>query len=284
MIRILACVMLFLPRLVWANDGTCQRIVSLAPSVTEVLYDVGLGDRVVGVTRYCRYPEAAQSLPKIGGFYDMSVESIVSLKPSLVVALAEHEGATRSLASLGVPTLIIDHTTPAGIKESFRKLGARCDIEERAATRVKAIERREASLRVCGQATPPLRALVVVGRANEGSSTSSIYVSGNDGFYSGILELLGIQNVNRDSTMTLPTLSPEGLLALKPDVILEVVGQDDPVMTSDRKSLWARYPQLPAVRDNRIFVLNADYATIPGPRYVQLAEDIRAMVLATGGH
>lgn len=284
MIRILACVMLFLPRLVWANDGTCQRIVSLAPSVTEVLYDVGLGDRVVGVTRYCRYPEVAQRLPKIGGFYDMSVESIVSLKPSLVVALAEHEGATRSLASLGVPTLVIDHTTPAGIKESFRKLGARCGIEARAATRVKAIERREASLRVSGQATPPLRALVVVGRANEGSSTSSIYVSGNDGFYSGILELLGIQNVNRDSTMTLPTLSPEGLLALKPDVILEVVGQDDPVMTSDRKSLWARYPQLPAVRDNRIFVLNADYATIPGPRYVQLAEDIRAMVLATGGH
>jgi iron complex transport system substrate-binding protein len=282
MIRLFAVIIVLLPRLVWASDGSCERIVSLAPSVTEVLYDVDLGERVVGVTRYCRYPEAAQKLPNIGGFYDMSVESIVALKPTLVVALAEHESVRRSLENLGVSTLAVDHTTPKGIKESFQKLGARCGVETEAAARVEALERREAALRFADRVVPPLRALVVVGRANEGSPTSSIYVSGNDGFYSGILELLGVLNVNNDATMTLPTLSPEGLLALKPDVILEVVGKDDPAVTTDRKQLWARYPQLPAVRNNRILVLDTDYATIPGPRYVQLAEDVHAMLRGTG--
>jgi ABC-type Fe3+-hydroxamate transport system substrate-binding protein len=108
-------------------------------------------------------------------------------------------------------------------------------------------------------------------------------VSGKDGFYSSILSLLGMKNVNAESTISLPTISPEGILALNPEVIVEVVGQDDPMREEDRAALWKRYPQLPAVQKERVIVLSSDYATIPGPRYVNLAEDLaRAVYRAEG--
>lgn len=283
MIRVLAALILLMPSVSWAADGSCSRIVSLAPSVTEVLFELGLGDKVVGVTHYCRFPPEAQKRERIGGFYDISIEKIVSLTPDVVVALPEHALTQQSLTRLQVPVLQVDHSTVSGIKESFRVISRRCGAESRADARLTELERREASLRTRFDRPDTLKTLVVVGRAYEGSSTSSIYVSGKDGFYSSILSLLGMKNVNAESTISLPTISPEGILALNPEVIVEVVGQDDLMREEDRTALWKRYPQLPAVQKERVIVLSSDYATIPGPRYVNLAEDLaRAVYRAEG--
>ena len=283
MIRVFVAFIIFLPSLAWAADGRCSRIVSLAPSVTEVLFDVGLGDRVVGVTHYCRFPLEAKHREQIGGFYDINVEKIVSLRPDLVVALPEHASIRQALERLRVPVLQVDHATVSGIKESFRTISHRCGNEDKADARLAELSRREESLRTRFDEPDVLRTLVVVGRTHEGSSVSSIYVSGNDGFYSSVLSLLGMKNVNADSTISLPTISPEGILALNPDLIVEVVGQDDPIGAADRKALWNRYPQLPAVKRGRVVVLSSDYATITGPRYVELAEDLAQAVYRAGG-
>ena len=283
MIRVFVAFIIFLPSLAWGSDGACARIVSLAPSVTEVLFELGIGDRVVGVTHYCRFPPEAQHREHIGGFYDINVEKIVSLRPDLVVALPEHASIRQTLERLRVPVLQVDHATVSGIKESFRTISHRCGNEDKADARLAELSRREESLRTRFDKPDALKTLVVVGRTHEGSSVSSIYVSGNDGFYSSVLSLLGMKNVNADSTISLPTISPEGILALNPDVIVEVVGQDDPIGVTDRKALWSRYPQLSAVKRDRVVVLSSDYATIPGPRYVELAEDLAQAVYGVGG-
>jgi iron complex transport system substrate-binding protein len=260
----------------------CDRIVSLAPSVTEVLFELGLGERIVGVTRYCRYPVEAQSLPTIGGFYDISFESLLSRKPTVVIGLREHADIWESSRRFGLATHQVDHSTIQGIKKSITSIADICGIAKVGAEKVSALEARERALQDSARGMPHYKTLVAVGRTHEGSSTSGVYVSGTDGFYSGLLEILGLRNVNQEPTIALPTISSEGIMALAPEVIVEVVGADDPNNPEDHEALWRRYSNIPAVKNDRIITLRGDYASIPGPRYILVAEDIARKLQGEG--
>lgn len=273
-------VALFLAHVARAEEPSCARIVSMAPSVTEVVFDLGLGDRLVGVTRFCRYPPEAQNVRAIGGFFDVSFENLVSLKPSLVLALRENQDIQKSLSSFNIPSLVIDHTSLAGIKASYEAIGRVCGAEELSRAKLKSFAQREEQLKARRQSGAPLRTLVVVGRTNEGGNVAGVYVSGSDGFYSDLLPLVGLANVNKDPTIAVPLLSAEGIAALSPEVILEIVGRDDGV-APDSASVWNRYATVPAVRDGRVFVFTEDFASIPGPRYIELAERIASKLAAT---
>jgi iron complex transport system substrate-binding protein len=261
----------------------CARIVSLAPSVTEVIFDLGLGDNLVGVTRYCRYPTEAQAIAKVGGFYDMSLENLLALKPTYVFGLRENAEIRNSATKFGVPSQEVDHTTIAGIKKSIETIAAVCGVAERARAKLAHLEQREQAIRAEMRDYPPYKTLVIVGRMHEGDALSGVYVSGKDGFYSGVVEILGLRNVNSNATVAIPTLSPEGLLALAPEVIVEIVNTDDPESPADEVSLWKRYGTLPAVRDGRIYVFRQDYASIPGPRYIVLVEEFARRLRKQGG-
>ena len=264
------------------HAAPCGRIVSLAPSVTEVLFELGLGDTIVGVTRYCRYPPQAQAISEVGGFYDVSLENLLARKPTYVFGLRENAAILQSAARFGVSSQDVDHTTVEGIKKSFTTIAEVCGVQARAKEKLTQLEQREQAVRSQMQGLPPYKTLVIVGRMHEGNSLSGVYVSGKDGFYSGVLEILGLKNVNAETTIAIPMLSPEGLLALSPEVIMEIVNTDDPESPSGRVSPWKRYPTLPAVKSDRIFVFREDYASIPGPRYILLLEEF-ARKLRTKG-
>jgi iron complex transport system substrate-binding protein len=238
------------------------------------VYSLGLGEQLVGVTRYCKYPSEAEAKPHIGGFFDISIETIVSLRPDVVIGLPEHESSQAALRRLQISVMTVSHSNIAGIKESIHSIGERCGVQAAAARELATLSEREDRLAREYARSETLRTLVAVGRTHEGSVVSGVYVSGKDGYYSSVLSLVGMRNVNDENTISLPTLSPEGLLALNPEAIVEVVGKDDPVQAQNLRALWDHYPQLPAVAKNRITILTADYATIPGPRYIKLAEDI----------
>lgn len=261
-----------------AEQSSCARVVSLAPSITEVIFELGLGERLIGVTRYCRYPQHAQSIAKVGGFYDMSVENILSLKPTQVFGLRENAEIRASLRKFGVPTQEVDHTSVEGIKRSISTVGDVCGVEGRAREKLAELEAREKALLERRAGSPRYRTLVVVGRMHEGESLSGIYVSGKDGFYTGVIELLGMTNVNADPTVAVPMLSPEGLMALAPEAIVEIVNVDDPALRGAPSAVWNRFPKIPAVQNSRIFTLSDDYASIPGPRYILLAEKLASLL------
>lgn len=261
-----------------AEADRCARIISLSPSITEVIYELGLGDKLVGVTRYCRYPSEAQSIAKVGGFYDMSLENMVSLKPTQVFGLRENAEVRASLQKFGVPAQEVDHSTVEGIKRSISIIGEACGVESRAHEKLATLEQRENALRARRAAAPQYSTLVVVGRMHEGDSLSGIYVSGKDGFYTGVIELLGMRNINTDPTVAVPMLSAEGFMALAPDAIVEVLNVDDPALKGAPTAIWNRFPQVPAVKNSRIFTLSDDYASIPGPRYIELAEKLAGLL------
>jgi len=257
-------------------ESSCERIVSLAPSVTEVIYEMGLGPQLVGRTDFCRYPPEAKAVESIGGFYDVNIERLLTKKPTRVFALKENSRSVEALKRFGVPVTEVDHSSRAGIRESLVKVAAACGVEERATKRLQELDREEREiLDACKEAhgqrgDSPARVMVVVGRTREGSVNSGVYVSGQDGFYAELLRMLGAENVNPRSTVAVPSLSAEGIMSLRPDTVLEIVNVDDNESSENLLSFWRAFPKLSAVKNNRVFLIDDDYASIPGPRYINV--------------
>lgn len=262
-----------------AAEGACERIVSLAPSVTELVFELGLGSKVVGATEFCRYPAEARTVPRVGGYLDLSIERIVASRPTAVFGLQESETQVRPLERFPMTVDLLDHTSLAGIKASYRAVAKRCGVEPHAHELLKALVGREAAVKdACskarGPSAPPPRVMVVVGRTREGSVDTGVYISGSDGFYGDIIALLGAVNVHQGRTVAVPTLSAEGILKLAPDVIIDVVNVDDKAGEDQLRKFWMKFPTLPAVKQGRVIVVSDDFASIPGPRYIQLAEKV----------
>lgn len=279
----LAVVVAVQPVVLYGEEQRCSRIVSLAPSITEVLFDLGLGDRVVGVTRFCRFPVGAQAIESVGGMYDLSVERIAIRRPTNLFALPESSHVAEPLARIGVKTTALEHRGVGGILDSYRVIGRECGVEAQAEARVAQLQAEEREIQAkCAsfrhERPTNSRVMVVVGRAKLGNVSSDIYISGSDGFYSDVLRLVGAINVNSDRTVAVPHISAEGILSLNPDVILEVINADDGDTSMDRRSFWSRFARIPAVVNNRVFILEDDFASIPGPRYILLAKKLSSLL------
>jgi iron complex transport system substrate-binding protein len=184
---------------------------------------------------------------------------------------------------VGIHTTVVEHRGVEGILESYLTIGRECGIGDQATARVSELRAAEREIQArCSKlqntSRRQARVMVVVGRAKLGTSSSHIYISGRDGFYSEVLRLVGAVNVNSAQTVAVPSVSAEGILALNPDVILEVVNVDDGDSSYDRRAFWNRFARIPAVVNNRVFILEDDFASIPGPRYILLAKKLSSLL------
>jgi len=271
-------------------DDAPWRIVSLAPSVTEVLFELDLGDQVVGVTRYCDYPPEAREKPVVGGYFDVNYEMVLSLEADLVILLAEHQDAIDRLEELGLETLTVNHSRVGGILDSITTIADRCGVEDKGAelrqrleSRIHNIQDKYSSVsprpRVSASKGMPPRILIAVGRLMDKGSGGEIFISGRDGFYDDLISLAGGVNAYREDTLKFPAISDEGLIRIDPDVILEMVpdlaGEDDRKLLMD---LWHQKKGVKAVRDGKVYILGQDYVVVPGPRFVDLLEDFARII------
>jgi len=261
-----------------------------------VLFKLGLGDRVAGVTRYCDYPPEATEKPVVGGYFDVNYEMLLSLEADLVILLIEHQDALDRLEELGIKTLTVDHSRVTGILESVTTIANRCGEKERGVKLRLALENRISKVQqkvLTGSLThrypdTPIprypdqdrpRVLVAVGRLMNKSSGGEIFISGRDGFYDDLVALAGGVNAYREETLKFPAISDEGLVRLDPDIILEMV--PDLAGESDRESLmdlWRSKRGIRAVREGQVHILGDDYVVVPGPRFVDLLEDIAEII------
>lgn len=257
-----------------------QRIVSLAPSLTETLFALGVGDRVVGVTRYCSHPPAVRELPEVGGHLDPNIEAIVSLEPDLVVLIPSGESSARRLEALGVPVLQIDQHDVGSLLDSITALAAACGVEDRGMMLRADIERRLASTSAVVAGAARLRTVVAVGHDISGGVVRLVWAAGPDTFYSGVLEIAGGVNAVEGGMVRYPELTREGLTALDPDVVLDVVaGVEDRGLELDQiVEGWRRLKELRAVREDRVRILEGDLMVVPGPRLPEMVREV-AMAL-----
>jgi iron complex transport system substrate-binding protein len=241
-----------------------QRIVSLAPSVTETLFALGQGPLVVAVTRFCHYPPEVLALPKVAGFTEVNFEAVLRQKPDLVILPIDKAGNLEELRRLGLSVMGLDTRNLGGYLETVLELGRATGKTERAEAIVSeltgAMDR--AKKRAEGKKRP--RVLFSVMRSYEGTGRiTEITAIGHDGFFSQMLETAGGENVYQGA-LAFPTLTREAILTLDPEIIVDLVREGGgEAALADWLSLG---PSVTAVRDGRVVVFTEESDNVPGPR------------------
>ena len=259
-----------------ADLGPPRRIVSLAPSLTETLFALGLGDRVVGVTRFCAHPPEARELPQVGGYLDPNYEALVALEPDLVVLIPSSAETGRRLESLGIPVLRVDQHDVAGVLQSITVLAAACGVSGRGTELRASIEERLASVAELVAGVPRPRTVVVVGHDVGGGVVRRVWAAGPDTFYDDVLAVAGGVNAVAGGISRYPELSREGLAALDPDVVLDVIAgvEERGIDLDEIRAGWRELVELRVVREARVSILEGDVMVVPGPRLPEMVERI----------
>lgn len=257
-----------------------HRIISLSPSTTEILFALGLGDQVVGVTRYCDYPLSVKSKAEVGGFMDPNYEEIVALKPDLVILLRSHRDAKGELEKLGIRILVTPHETLEDIHEATRRIGAACGVERQAAGMLAGLDRRTETVRKAVQKGPRPRVLICIGRDTESGQLAGMYMAGRNTFYDQIIEMAGGDNAYTEQGVAYPQISAEGVIELNPEVIVDLVDHINPDSNTAEQiaSQWNRLEPVTAVRQGQVHVIVGTHALRPGPRYIEFLEELARLL------
>jgi iron complex transport system substrate-binding protein len=240
-----------------------QRIISIIPSTTEMLFAMGAGPRVIGVGNFDRYPPEAQARPKVGGLIDPDVERILSLKPDLVVVYGTQTDLRAQLERANIPMFLYQHAGLGDITSTIRELGARIGSPKESDALADQIEAEIADVRKRVAGRPRPRTLLVFGRDAE--TLRGIYASGAIGFLHDMLDAAGGTNVFADVTRQSIQTTSELAVARAPDVILEI-GVDTASSSGRNLRAWEALPSIPAVKNKRIYQLRGDGMMNPGPR------------------
>jgi len=236
------------------------RIVSLSPSITETLFALGAGNRVVGVTGFCDYPPEAKKKPKVGGIINPSLEAIVARRPDLVVA-QKSQGLGTRLRELGIATLEIENADIRQLIDSYHHIGAAIGAADQAQKLVRELENKLRLIQRSTAKVKSVKVLMVVGG-------QPLYVAGGGTFINELLTLAGGKNIFSDSLAPYPQVSLEEIIVRRPDVIIETttMGRDKKQEKPSRKLEWERWPVLPAVASGRVYRVEEDSFLRPGPR------------------
>lgn len=236
-----------------------QRIVSLSPNVTEILFALRAEDKLVAVTDACTYPEAATKLPNIGQYADPSVEQILLTRPDLVIATADmnRPQLVKRLEKFGIPVYVIYPRSVADTLDTILALGEITGHTEQSAALVDNFKVRLKRIVLKTTDQPPVAALICV-------MLEPLVVAGPQTIVGDILSYVGGVNPVPETGGSYPTWNLEALLRLDPEVIVISAhpGQPDPLR-------WlADWPQLQAVRQQRVYDIEADWLHRPAPRMI----------------
>jgi len=258
-----------------------KRIVSTAPSITELLYALGLGDHVVGVDRFSRYPPEALRKPKIGDYANPNLEAVAALRPDLVVIPANPVKLAERLGVLRLKVLEIDQDSIAKLYESFRIVGDATGATAQAANLTSTVQAQLEAVRMRAAPLKKTRMMFVVGRTP--NRLDGLIVVGQASYLNEIIALAGGENVFRDAVASYPGVSLEEVLARNPDVIFDMGDMADTVgVTEEHKrevtSLWGRLSSVAAVKQHRVYAVASDIYVVPGPRVVDAAKAFLALL------
>lgn len=244
-----------------------QRIISLAPNITEMLFALSLGERVVAVTSYCDFPPEAKTKEQIGDTLQPNLERIIALRPDLVVATtaSQVERLTRQLDQLSIPVYATNPRTVRDVPRSIRRLGevsgARSQAEELAAKLEEHI--RQVETRVAGQAKPRVLFVLQLG---------PLITVGRNTFINDLITLAGGASISGDQTTEYPQFSYETAVARAPEVIIAPQLHGSGAL--DETELRRAFAGTPAVRNQRLVRVNPDLTSRPGPRLIDGLEQL----------
>ena len=263
-----------------AQHNTLQRIISLSPSITETLFALDAGEQLIAVTDYCDFPASANQLPKIGGFINPSLEAITAFQPDLVILLASQQNTVEQLKQLQIPTLAVHNRTLSDIKNTIDQVGKHTGHHVQATQLLSQIDNKIAHIKQKTQGLSKPTVMITMGHSLSSEQLKQIYIAGQHDFYNDLIELSGGQNVYQQDQPHVPSLSVEGIMQLNPDIIIDIFPEADDhnASLSQVQQQWKSLKHITAVKNNRVHIIEENYATIPGPRIFLLLEQLAPLI------
>lgn len=254
------------------TQNAARRVVSLVPNVTEMLFAVGAGSQVVGVSSYDDFPPEAKSLPRVGALLDPDVERILTLRPDLVIAYGSQIALEDQFARTGIRVYSYRHAGVDSVLQTIRdvaRLTGHTGEGERVVREMQS-QLDAVRARVNGHARP--RTMLVIGR--DTGTLRGIYASGGVGFLHELLDSAGGDDVFADIQREAVQPSNETMIARAPQVIIELHATAQPAgdMLQRERAVWNTLASVPAVRNNRVYLLYGSYLMAAGPRLGHAAE------------
>lgn len=249
-----------------------ERIVALAPSITEIVFALDAEDRLAGVTRFSDYPEAAHRLPKVGSYVHLDLEKIVSLAPDLCIAVKDGNpiGVIRRLEAVGIPVYAVDPRDIDSVIDTIVELGRILDARSRAEALAADLRRRVDQVRSNAEKAPRKpKVFFQIGIA-------PIVSVGTETFIHELIELAGGTNLAAGST-PYPRFSREQVLAMAPEIF--IITSMARGQTFERvKSDWEQWPSMPAVKTGRILLVDSNLFDRSSPRLVDGLEELARII------
>ncbi|HKA55945.1 MAG TPA: cobalamin-binding protein [Candidatus Binatia bacterium] len=259
----------------WDETGAAvkpQRIVSLAPSVTETLFALGAGEQIVGICSFCDFPHEVERIDRIGSYLAPNIEAIIAKAPDVVIGVPPNSPeAVAALQRAGLRVVIVRVDTLEQIEAAMRTIAREAGRDAQGEALLGELRQRMAAVRARVQDAPPRRVLMVVGQ-------NPLIAVGNGIFLDELITQAHGINIAADTRQQWPQLSLEVAVAKQPEVII------DGSMGSEEKDqgrlfgVWQNFPELPAVRDGRLYGRRSYTLLRPGPRLAEGFEEIARLI------
>lgn len=257
-----------------AQERVATRIVSLVPALTEMLFAVGAGSQVVGVSSYDDFPPEVQSRPRVGALLDPDVERILSLKPDLVLMYGSQTDLQGQFARAGIRVYSYRHGGIGNVLQTIRELGALSGHKVEGDRVTAQLQSRLDAVRTRVRGRPRPRTMLVMGR--DAMALRGVYVSAGVGFLHELLDVAGAEDVFADVKREGIQPSNETMIVRAAQVIIELHPGDQPApdILQKERSVWSLLSSVPAVRNERVHLLYGGYLMSPGPRLAAAAESL----------
>lgn len=246
-----------------------ERIVSHVPPITEILFALGLGDKVVGVSDFCDYPEEAKSKPSVGNYFNPSIESIVALNPDLVLTDGHSEGI-KQLDSLGKTFLVIDPKDFDGVFRDIELIGQATGAEARAKKLVDQMKADMAHITNRVKGVQKVKTFYVI----DATDLNNPWTAGPGSFVDSLINMAGGENVAAKAVAPWAQFSIEQLVSADPEVIILPAQHGTAFTTPEVLQGHPAWRQISAVKQGRIHTIDGDLVDGYGPRIVQGLEEI----------
>lgn len=254
-------------------ESSPQKVITLAPNLTELVFELGEGDKIIGNTNYCNYPDSAKKIEKVADLLSVNLEKIIALQPDLIFITAEGNSKAdyNKLISLGLEVFVSNPRNFAGIKKTMLDLGKIFNVSEKAESIVNNWDKRIDTVKKTHDQIVTKSVMFLI-------STNPIYSVGKNTFVHQILTFAGLENITANTDVNYPLLNREEIVVRNPNYILLYQTNNN-----DVGAILKAYPEwntLSAVINERVFFINADLFSRPGPRFVDAVETLNKLVLS----
>jgi iron complex transport system substrate-binding protein len=251
-----------------------QRIISFGPNITEILFALGLEEKVVGVSDFSDYPEAAQEIAKIGNAFSPSLEKIVELEPDMVLTV-EHEQLNAELEALGLTFMILEPRDIDGILDDIELVGKVTGTEKAADDLVTEMRDSISRITAVVEDAPEVSVFFII----DGADLTSPWTVGPGSFIHALITMAGGENVAMAAAGDWVQFSIEQVVSADPDIIIiQTMTGGVPTVSKEVLEENAAWREMTAVKENRIYFINGDLVSRPGPRITQGLEGLAEII------